>query len=381
MIKKLALLVALLGMFFPLAHAEVTFNGFASVVMGIDLEGQDDGNIPREDYGARTVDNLQESRVGLQWSADLGQGIRFVGQTVARGDASDGFELGYDWAYFDFNVGNSGKLKFGRVRIPFYKYSDYLDVGYAYHWVTPPPAMYNLTFSNVDGVGYQQNFSHGTLEHSINAVIGRYQGTLFVGGVESPGNLENLLALNWSASIGNHEFYAAYAQSDVYIDAPTTLDPIATGATGLGLDPNDVYINGDLGTFTGVGYKGSFGNLSVFSEWSEVVVEDSILGDSSIGYYAGVAYAMGDYTYHITYEAQENDGTTFDGTGLEAAEDTAINEGDNSSIIVGLRKDISVSTAVKAEVTSFTEDDFDGTAGASVERDALILKVAVETLF
>jgi len=50
------------------AHAEVQINGFASVVMGIDLE--DDGN-PTADYGGRTVDNLQEAKVALQGSADF----------------------------------------------------------------------------------------------------------------------------------------------------------------------------------------------------------------------------------------------------------------------------------------------------------------------
>lgn len=35
-----------------------------------------------------------------------------------------GFQLNYDWAYFDCNVGDIGsaKLKLGRLRAPFYKY-------------------------------------------------------------------------------------------------------------------------------------------------------------------------------------------------------------------------------------------------------------------
>jgi len=397
---KLLVFLGSLALLMNPANAEVQINGFASIVMGVDLEGQDDGNIPREGYGDRTVDNLQESRVALQWSADLGEGLRFVGQTMARGDSNDGFVLGYDWAYFDLNVGDSGKLKFGRVRIPFYKYSDYLDVGYAYHWVTPPPAMYNLSFSNVDGIGYQQNFSNGSLEHSLNMVFGRYQGSLNIGGVPNPGNLENFLAVNWSAAIGDHEFYAAYAQADVYITsdllwndvnedgaiAADGTEGVASSALALSLDSNDVLINGDLGSFVGVGYKGTFGDLSLFAEWSEVVVEDSILGDSSIGYYLGAAYNMGDLTYHITYEAQENDGSTFNGTGLEAVEDGVITEGEASSIIIGLRKDIGMSSAMKVELTSFTEDDKEipsasNPTGAAVERDALILKVAIETMF
>ncbi|EAT13519.1 porin [Bermanella marisrubri] len=374
MIKKLALLSALLGIFLPAAQAEVTINGFASVVSGIDLE--DDGN-PTNDYGSRTVDNLQESKVALQWTADLGDGMRFVGQTMARGNSSDGFVLNYDWAYFDFNVGDSGKLKFGRLRIPFYKYSDYLDVGYAYHWIAPPKSMYSLAFSNVDGIGYQQNFVTGGIEHSINAVLGRYQGTLQLGGNDAPGDLQNLIAINYSVTAGNHEFYAAYAQADTYITTPFTA--------------RDQALDGDLGRFLGAGYKGSFGPIGLFAEASQVTVDDSILQDST-GYYLGGSYTLGDMVYHITYEAEEDEGKTYANAGTTLVAKNLGNrssEGEASTITLGVRKDIGMTTAVKFEISSYTEDRYQGNtsnpptslATAKSEQKALLLRAAVETMF
>ncbi len=208
----------------PFAAAEVQINGFASIVSGIDLE--EDG---KSAYGNRTVDNLQESKVALQWTADLEKGLRFVGQTMARGSATTGFSLNYDWAYFDFNVGDSAKLKFGRLRIPFYKYSDYLDVGYAYHWITPPTSMYSLDFSNMDGVGYQQNFEMMGMEHALNVAVGTYQGILTLNDVPANSALENLVAINWSTTMENHEFYAAYAQADVYVPAAAAVEWVIRG--------------------------------------------------------------------------------------------------------------------------------------------------------
>lgn len=371
------------------AMAEVQINGFASVVTGIDLE--DDGN-PTGDYDSRTADNLQESKVGLQWTADLDQGMRFVGQTVARGDSADGFVLAYDWAYFDFNVGDSGKLKVGRLRIPFYKYSDYLDVGYAYHWVTPPKSMYTLSFSNMDGVGYQQNFSTGGMEHSLNAVLGRYQGTLTIGGADAPGNLENLIAINYSATMGNHEFYIAYAQADTYIESgsATTLSTFAD-------DTRDVLVDGDKGSFVGIGYKGSFGALGVFAEASQVKVDDSIIQDST-GSYVGVSYNMGEMTYHVTYEMTDSEGKKFNGgetaqVGLGGATlnnaaaslGNRSSEGTSNTITLGVRKDIGISSAVKVDVSSYTEDRYQSIAAAATdtksEEKALLLRIAVETMF
>jgi hypothetical protein len=392
--QKKILLTLIVGLFaMSQAMAEVKINGFASVVTGIDLE--DDGN-PTNDYSSRTADNLQESKVGLQWSADLDEGMRFVGQTVARGNSADGFVLAYDWAYFDFNVGDSGKLKVGRLRIPFYKYSDYLDVGYAYHWVTPPKSMYSLNFSNMDGVGYQQNFSTGSMEHSVNAVLGRYQGTLQLGGKDAPGNLENLIAINYSATMGDHEFYVAYAQADTYItadvlDTDANSDGTADGGlSNLSANERDVLVDGDKGSFVGVGYKGSFGDFGFFAEASQVKVDDSIIQDS-MGSYVGASYNMGEMIYHVTYEMTDSEGKTF--TGKTAPAEAGLNnaaralgnrssEGTSNTITLGARKDIGISSAVKVDISSYTEDRYqDPTATDKSEQKALLLRIAVETMF
>ena len=391
--QKKILLILVAGLFaMSQAMAEVQINGFASVVTGIDFEED-----AQSDYNDRTVDNLQESKVALQWSADLGDGMRFVGQTMARGDAAEGFQLNYDWAYFDFNIGTSSKLKFGRLRIPFYKYSDYLDVGYAYHWITPPRSMYSLSFSNMDGVSFQQNLQALGMDHAITLAVGTYQGLLSLGEEEPQSKLENLVAINWSGTLGNHEFTAAYAQADVYVPAEATAG-LAAIATAGGDDANKVLINGDYGFFIGVGYKGTFGDLSVFSEYSIVQVDDSIFADTSGGY-LGVSYNMDDYTYHITYgmtKAEEKEyAATTDGIDLGlagggAASGSTLNStarflgnGDSNTITIGVRKDIGMSTAVKVDLDLYTEDRIQDSSVASVseEKKSTVLKFAVETMF
>lgn len=417
------------------AFSEVQINGFASVVSGIDLEDEDED---QSDYGNRTVDNLQESRVALQWMADLDEGLRFVGQTMARGDSATGFQLNYDWAYFDFNVGDSAKLKLGRLRAPFYKYSDYLDVGYAYHWVTPPQSMYSLSFSNIDGISYQQNMNAMGMDHSLTVAIGAYQGILLLGTEEVQSSLENFIAINWSATMGNHEFSAAYAQADVYVPATATAGLSAIAALGGG-DANKVLINGDLGSFIGIGYKGAFGDFTVYSEYSIVKVDDSIFSDTEGGY-LGVSYNMDDYTYHITYgirKAEEktyaagtdaldlgvvgaaqaaaasaaaastaagNDAATATAAGTAAqnsilgnpavaatyANGTTLNStarflgnGDSSTITLGVRKDVGASTAIKVDLDLYTEDRIQTalTTAVSEEKKSTTLKFAIETMF
>jgi hypothetical protein len=379
------ILLTLLASLFAMSHAmaDVKLNGFASIVTGIDFEEDE-----QVEYNDRTVDNLQESKVALQWAADLGDGMRFVGQTMARGDAATGFQLNYDWAYFDFNIGNSSKLKFGRLRIPFYKYSDYLDVGYAYHWITPPESMYSLTFSNMDGIGFQQNFQALGMDHALNLAVGTYQGILILGEEEVQSSLENLIAINWTATIGDHEFTAAYAQADTYVPATSTAG-LANAAPTSADDGDKVLINGDYGFFIGAGYKGSFGDLTVYSEYSIVEIKDSIFSDTSGGY-IGVSYLVDDYTYHATYGIRKAEEKEYTSGNVDFGNGTSLNStarffgnGDSTTITIGVRKDIGMSTALKVDLDLYTEDRVQDALAASTseEKKATVLKFAVETMF
>lgn len=378
---------------------DIKFNGFASVVSGIDLSDDKALAAGDEAYTNDTVDNLQESRLGLQVTAPLGDDVRFIGQAIARGNAETGFVSNYEWAYLDYNVGDSGKFKAGRMRIPFYKYSDYLDVGYAYHWITPPKSMYSLSFSNVDGLGYSQNFSVGAMDMSVNTVFGRYQGTLRIAGQDSPGDLQNLGAVNFTVAMGNHEFYAAYAQADVYIDATPLTDIVDNVEnSGMAIDATELLIDGDYGSFYGIGYKGSVGDFSFFAEASQVQVDNSALQDSQGGY-VGTAYNMGDYLVHLTYEAQTSKAKNADGlvTGPNAPTETAVetdineglralggrgSEGDASTITLGLRKDLGKSNAIKFEVSQYDENRYQSAAATDKSKEsATLVKVAFEAMF
>ena len=378
---KILLLLSTFVLMAATTQAEVQFNGFASIVSGIDLE--DDGN-PVGGYSNDTVNNLQDSKVALQWTADVEDGIRFVGQIMAKGSGDDGYVLKYDWAYFDFNVGDSGKLKVGKIRVPLYKYSDYLDVGFAYHWATPPQIMYSGSFNNVDGVGYQFNFETGALEQSLNLVVGRYQSN----DIErvTPFDLRNFVTVNWSATMGDHEFNAVYAQADVYFDS-AGVAAAATGAGLAGIPAADVIVSGDLGQFVGVGYKGTFGDFALITEYKIVTVQDSIIAEEESGGYIAGAYNMDDYTYHLTYEIGASKAQTYTQAGgaFQPTADGVGGDGDASAVTIGVRKDIGSSSALKVDLTSFTEDadglDDNSAPTGKVEKTALVLKVALETMF
>jgi len=254
-------------------------------------------------------------------------------------------------------------------------------VGYAYHWITPPQIMYSGIFNNVDGIGYQFNFETGALEQSVNVVVGRYQSNSIERTNEF--DLRNFITLNWTATMGDHEFNAVYAQADVYFESPG-ITPAIAGAGAAGIPAADVIVSGDLGQFVGFGYKGTFGDIAILTEYKIVTVQDSIIADEESGGYVGATYNMGDYTYHLTYEFGTTKAQTYSQAGgaFQPTADSVGGEGDAFAIIVGARRDIGISSALKVELTSQTNDQATLTSGgAQIEETALILKVALETMF
>ncbi|GEM_PF-788163 len=149
---KRKLITTCLGLMFAMgvtvAHADVIFNGFGQTVVGTSLSN----NKPFP-YSAYTADpSFQpESNFALQASASLTDSISAVAQVLALG-AND-FQPKFQWAYLKFQFNNIWALKVGRVNVPLYKFSDFLYLGQAYPWVTPPQSVYVTSpFTNADGL-------------------------------------------------------------------------------------------------------------------------------------------------------------------------------------------------------------------------------------
>jgi hypothetical protein len=144
--KKLSVAVAVCAVLASsYASAEVRINGFASIVGGKSLDS--DSTL----YGYDDdITFKNESKFALQLSADLQEKLTATAQIIARGE--DDFDATFEWAYVTYEYSDELQFSAGKMRVPFYKYSDFLDVGYAYRWVRPPKSVYGIPFSTYEGV-------------------------------------------------------------------------------------------------------------------------------------------------------------------------------------------------------------------------------------
>lgn len=151
------------------AQAEVNISGFASVVAGRVIDGTgvaefDLGPTFLADYplvGAydEDISFKPDTLFGIQFSADLLEGLSATAQVVSRG--ADDFSADFEWAYLSYEINEHWTVQGGKKRLPLYYYSDFFDVGYAYPWIRPPADNYTWQIFNYTGVSALYNYLIG----------------------------------------------------------------------------------------------------------------------------------------------------------------------------------------------------------------------------
>ena len=111
-------------------------NGFASVAVGM----------------ANNDADYKEYKNELNWEPDSIVGLQGTFMPVDHLEATVQFttagnndwDLETEWAYLAYTFDSGAKIRGGKLRVPFYMYSDYLEVGYAYPFVRPSVDVYDL---------------------------------------------------------------------------------------------------------------------------------------------------------------------------------------------------------------------------------------------
>lgn len=364
---------------------DLNINGFLSV--GASMMDNDKVAIAGYDnQGGFKQDNI----LGLQISKQVNQSTTVTGQLVSRG--SDDYKTESAWAYVSYAANDDLDLRMGRIRVPFYFYSDFLEVGYAYDWVRPPFEVYNIPFSSLDGADATYRFSLGDFDNSAQVYYGRYNPN------SSSLDLRNFTGIVLTSNLGNMTYRASYHQTE--IESKSTSDPTSFGGQNAGLaaaisaptDPfglgtkgyssseitkasEDFTINGQLVGFYGVAAAYDNGEMTVIGEYT------STFGDLPFfpvtnNYLVKVGKRLGDFTPHLTYSAT----STSTESGIEGdIQESANLESEENSITLGLRYDYDLSTALKFEVQQNNEDKRQGVG--KVDESGILYSVAIDLVF
>lgn len=389
--KKSSILMFLTAFICFSATAEINFSGFGTIAGGMTSSSDESFDGYNDDF-----DMKAGSFFAIQGSSDLGDGLTATVQIMSRGD--NDWDPKFSWAYLSYEANDQWRLLLGRQRAPLFLYSDYLDVSYAYHWIRPPTAVYDLPFDSFDGIGsiYTANFDDSTLTTHVVFGNNTDKQVLFSG---TPIQTEFKQILGGSLT-WNYDWLTlrgAYFQSDLTFPfeqgaANSTAADLAALQAGWGQTPfayigNELAVNDDKGVFTELGLQIDKNDWLFIAEVTKVTIDHTILPEQS-SWYTSLGKRMGSVMLHATYGVNKDT----DKSHLLANSDVPLGvdpgldylygvtqgaiaslEDDSPFYTIGARWDFHDSAALKFEFTN--------TKNQITDKDANLFQVAIVSVF
>ena len=358
----------------PAMANDININGFLSV--GASMLDDNKASVAGADNQGGFK---QDTILGLQVSKQINDTTSATGQLVSRG--SDDYSTEAAWAFVTYAANDDLDLRMGRLRVPAFYYSDFLEVGYTYNSIRPAEEVYRLPFSSVDGIDVTQRFSSGDIDGTLQFYYGRYQGDFKTSDASYDADFRNVTGIALSTNMGNFGSRLSYNQGDLLLDTypGSKLSKAGVGAAaiaaGLG-DPSaadEFNLTGQTSQFLEAALTYDDGTYSALAEWTALNHESTLLMDDQ-AWLISLAARMGEFTPHITYSTQKDEFESGNEGKIQKQLTLATEE---TSITLGLRYDYDSSTALKFEIQNNDEKMVDGVDGES----ATLYSVAVDLVF
>jgi hypothetical protein len=364
----------------PWAFAsDVNISGFLSVGGGM---VDDESSVSYDGYDDEDL-TFDRNLLGLQFTGQVNERITATVQLLARSEKD--YQVDAEWAYLSWQATDNGKVRVGRLRTPLYMYSDYLDVGYSYPWISAPNEVYYLPFNNVEGVDYYVTAPLGSFDTSFQAYFGSLDSNFsFEDGTQGNASLRNQMGV--AATFGKDwwNLRAAYHQVDLTVDIfSAELDGFVSQ---LMINPDFDYlvpritIDDDKASFAQIGINIDTGLFVAAAEHVEFEVDQSLLA-KNIRDYLMVGLRLGNFLFHVT-SSKADDETAALSAVIPASTATAqligtldaiaaAREVDREVLGFGTRWDITSGTALKLQL-----DDVDDVNG-----EQKVFSVALQAVF
>ena len=366
---------------------EILINGFLSAGMSRQTNNTVSVASFSTDY------NVQEDTIlGIQLSKQLTDEFSVTGQLVGRGN--EDYKVDASWIYASYQPTDETFLRVGRIIMPLFYFSEFIEVGYGYNWIRPPEEVYRFPFSTMNAIDVNHQFYLGDLEANAQFYVGNIINEVFQGVSLDARNTTGIVL---NANYNYLNFRASYHQTEV--DSPFDPDNAAvnpglaaiwggaqaiagqlglTQAQGLALANEFLYDPEETNNFVqfSTAYNDEI-NLILF-EWTAITGSDStaaFLDDE--GWLIHFSRKINNFTPHFTYAIVTNETATGN---LGAVQTLLTLERDISSIIVGVRHDVAEGVALKYEVQQKNIDVMLFPSG-STDDDAFLYGFAVDIVF
>ncbi len=295
-------------------------------------------NIYEHDYADKYVNFTHQSRAGIQFNSKINEDFEFSLTLLMEG--SDNYKARADWFYATYAASEDLHFRFGRLKVPFFMVSNYIDIGHAYPWVTPPQEVYSTNLiGSADGIElvYDTITDGGT-----NWLFELYMGSSKNEDVLSPAVIDDTDPSNPALGYNSGDKIFFDADNMVGFEALVSRGGFTfrTGYYQALIDAKDFKISAERSSIASVGVIVDWHHFVLYSEY---IVRDSsdkvdVLFADQAASYITFGYRFGHVLPYIT-------SAKIDGGNQES-----IHALRQTSIGGGMRYEINDSTDVKFEV-------------------------------
>lgn len=289
-----------------LLFSSVSWSEFAWDVSGFATLGA--GKLNREDLMLMDYDDSwsfkSDSVAGVQFLAEFNNSLSITSQILAKGftfDDTSSFEPEFEWLFLSYQMGENTRTRIGRLRTPFYLFSETLDVGYSQTWVRPPVDVYAFLiepFSAFNGADLQTTFLLDSSELDFQIFLGQAEGEFAGYDIE----VEPIFGLNvtWHKS----EFLLRYGfqRLENNIENPE-LRPLVQGfeqASAFSAEFQEIseqfYLEDGAFHYHILGAQWEHKTWSVIYEHFFLIAKDDGFSNDTRGWYVSLANRWGELT-------------------------------------------------------------------------------------
>lgn len=271
-------------------------------------------DIFQKDGSSKDISIETDSIIGLQTTLGINENFSILLQGIVNNDYNDKIKAKLDWGYLKYDGGENITLKIGRIRTPYYKNSDNLNIGYSNLAIRESVEVYGqVPFSSYNGIEVTYSGIVDKYFYTVQAGYGEEELTVPNHSLNQKANvkIEDFYALNLTFGTSTLQARATYINADMTA-SNQTLEQLFNGLRTFGLDAlaNKYEYKDKKSEYLGFGIFLDYKNILFSTEYGQRRVK-SFTRDVH-GYYATLGYSFDKLIPFITYAKSKMDDITYE---------------------------------------------------------------------
>ena len=299
------------------------------------------------DTGIGKDGSFRGTMLGLNINTAIDDRVSLAAQFLATQEDND-YATHLDWGFVAISMTDEIKLRAGKIKFPTGVVNEYVSVGNAYPWITPPMLFYTEEASGPNNTREAYTGASGLWEYSSGDM--NMNADVFGGEIKLEAmHVHNLTGVkfhvDWNEEIN---FQASYYK-------------------GIMRDTLNTAMEGLSHTNYALGMRLDWNNIIGYAEWADTNMELKALNGNS--WYTTLGYQIGNWLPHLTYQYFE-----------KGKDSTSPQEQTLST--VGLRYDLSDAADLKFEYSVIKTEQGKGLFATTPVDDSInMFGVAIDVVF